>query len=136
RDEAGEDDGQTAEALEEGVGAFDVLLAEQSGLFAFEDRGSALVADDVSDLAADEGRERDEQGDDPDVHSEHVVRVGQQPRDDQEGVAGQEEADEETGLREDDEADDEQSPGAGGADDGLRVEPGYESGVVHRIPVG
>ena len=56
RHEAGEDDRQPAEALEERVGALDVLDAEDAGLLALEDRGPALVADEIADLAADEGR--------------------------------------------------------------------------------
>ena len=57
RHEAGEDDRQPAEPLEERVGALDVLDAEQAGFLAFEDGRPALVADEVPDLAADEGGE-------------------------------------------------------------------------------
>ena len=57
RHEAGEDDRESAEALEERVRALDVLDAEEAGFLALEDRRAALVADEVADLAADEGRE-------------------------------------------------------------------------------
>ncbi|CAI7662541.1 unnamed protein product [Penicillium discolor] len=128
RHEAREDHGEAAEALEERVGALDVLLAEQARFLAFEHRGAALVPDDVAELAPDERREGDEQGDDPDVHAEDVARVGQQARDDEQRVTGQEEADQQTGLGEDDEADHEERPRTRRPDDRLRIEPRDERG--------
>ena len=116
RHEAGQDDRQAAEALEERVRALDVLDAEDAGFLALEDRRAALVADEVADLAADEGREGDQQRDDPDVDAEDVAACSvEQTRDHQERVAGQQEADEQAGLGEDDEAHDEERPGAGPA---------------------
>ena len=82
RHEAGEDDRQAAEALEERVRALDVLDAEDAGFLAFEHRGAALVADEVPDLAADERRERDQQRHHPDVDAEDVgvvLRVESRP---------------------------------------------------------
>ena len=131
RHEAGDDDGQAAVAREEGVRPLDVLDAEQAGFLAFEDGRAALVADEVADFAADEGRECDRQSDHPDAHTEHPVRellgrVREQPRDDEERVTREQEADQKPGLGEDDEADDEEGPGSGPADDGGRIEPGDE----------
>ena len=130
RHEAGQDDRQAAEALEERVRALDVLHAEDAGLLALEHRRSALVADEIADFAADEGRQGDQQRDDPDVDAEDVARVRQQTRDHQQRVAGQQEADQQAGLGEDDEAHHEKGPGAGRGDDRLGVEPGDECDVV------
>ena len=53
-DEAGEQDRLRAVGLEELVGALDVLLLEQLGVLAPEDRRPDLLAERVADLVADD----------------------------------------------------------------------------------
>ena len=140
RHEPGEDDGEPAVFLEERVRAVDVLLAEQARVFPLEDRRTALVADVVPDLAAEERGETDEQRDPPDAQTEDTVRervgrVREQPRDHEQRVARQQETDQQTGLGEDDETHHQQCPGACAFDDGRGVEPRDEGQRVHGGPV-
>jgi hypothetical protein len=131
--EAGEDDREPAEALEERVGALDVLDAEEAGLLLLEDRRATLVADVIPHLTAEERGEPDEQRHPPDAHPEDAVRrirlrVRQQAGDDQQSVAGKKEPDQQAGLGEHDEAHHDEGPGAGPSDDGGRIQPGDQGG--------
>src|SRR5690606_1713912 len=68
--EAGEDDRDAAEALEETVGAFDVLAAEQAALLALEHFRAEPVAYQVADFTARECGDADQDAHPPDLEPE------------------------------------------------------------------
>ena len=122
---SGEHHGNRAEALEERIGALDVLDREQPGFLAFENRRPGLVADEIPDFTTDKCGDGNREADEPDVEADARIER-EEPRDEQQCVAGQDEPDQQRGLGEHDEADHEQRPRARRRDDALRVKERQE----------
>src|SRR5690606_10910436 len=97
RQEAGEDDGEATEALEELVSALYVRDAEDPGFFALEDFRASLMANQVPHFTAEERREADSEAHPPDVEFDHPGE-GQHAGDEEQGVAREEESDKQAGL--------------------------------------
>lgn len=117
--EAGQHQRLRAVLLEELVGLLDVLLLEEAGVRALEERGSHLPAEEIADLVTDDRRQGDQDADQP-QRVLQVARRHQQTRGEQQGVAGQEEADQQPGLGEHDEQEAGQPEGV---EQIIRVQP-------------
>jgi hypothetical protein len=134
-----DDHGKATKAFKEVVGAHDVGRAEEAALFAFEHARAKFVTNQVAELTARKSRDADHEAHDVDRNVDafglrgHGAREGQQPGNDEQGVARQHKPDEQTGFSEDDEADDDERPRSEGLDDDARIEPRDQRSVVDGV---
>jgi ABC-type antimicrobial peptide transport system, permease component len=125
--EAGQHQGLRPVLLEELVGLDHVLLLEQAGVRAGEERGPDLLAEEVARLVAEDRGETDQRDRGP-QREVHGVRGDQQTAGEQQRVTRQEETDEQAGLGEDDQ---QQAPYAEVVQERVRIQPAGTEGKRH-----